>query len=314
MKITSTLFFAGILSSLLLIGCKSEPNAPNQNLLNDQVSFNTVDNDLALMKDGGMPLDNAAGVFSIGWNEMFRPFMDSAEVKGMAFAVAFGERETDLPHFKKFGLDMGNVFINYTGNHIEMHKRFHERRGTAYTLFKRPFGHSDNLLEYIANTEYQFEVTGSEYFAPVTITVTSPSALMNITSPQFGEVIDPTQELTINWEGGNAGKVGLRLMPNMKPRRGHDGGPGGGPGGMHHGDGGFEPMPPFDHILFVILDENTGTYTFTAEQIQEVINGIPANGLRVEVSQMDFGAVEHENGTLRTAMRNGNSVMLRIQE
>jgi hypothetical protein len=33
-----------------------------------------------------------------------------------------------------------------------------------------------------------------------------------------------------------------------------------------------------------------------------------------EVSQMDFGEVEHTNGTLHTAMRNGSSVMLRIQQ
>ncbi|MCW8805342.1 MAG: hypothetical protein OQK56_02680 [Ignavibacteriaceae bacterium] len=34
----------------------------------------------------------------------------------------------------------------------------------------------------------------------------------------------------------------------------------------------------------------------------------------VEVSQMDFVDVEHPNGTLHTAMRNGNSVMMRIQQ
>lgn len=304
MKLKFSIILPLLAITLLLFGCKSEVNSPDQNdLLSDQLSYETMDSDLALMKDGGMPLDSAAGVFSIGWNEMFRPFMDSSEVKGMAFAVAFGERETDLPHFKKFGLDMGNVFINYTGNQIEMHKRFHERRGTAYSLFKRPFGHSDNLIEYIPNTEYQFEVTGSELFAPITISLTSPNALMDITSPDNGQVIDPTQDLTINWEGGKEGKVGVRLMPHVRPHRG----PEGGPGGMG------ENHPPFDRIIFVILETNTGTYTFPAEQIQRILNGINANGLMAEVSQMDFGEVEHENGMLHTAMKNGSSVMLRIE-
>jgi len=298
---------------LFFLGCQSDPNSPDQNnSLTDQPLYQTVDGDLALMKAGGMPLDSAAGVFSIGWDEIFRPFMDTSNIKGMAFAVAFGDRPADLPHFRKFGLDMGDIFINYSGNQIQMYKNMHPRRGVAYSLFERPFGHceAENLLEFIPNTEYQFEVTGSEYFAPVTITVTSPAALMNITSPAFGDIIDPTQDLTITWEGGNAGKVGVRLMPHLRPRRGHDGGP----GGMYGGDFRPEPMPPFDHVIFVILDENTGTYTFTAEQIQDLINGIPANGLRAEVSQMDFGSVEHENGTLRTAMRNGNSIMMRIQQ
>ena len=66
--------------------------------------------------------------------------------------------------------------------------------------------------------------------------------------------------------------------------------------------------------IYVSLEENTGTYTFSAEQIQRILNGIPANGLIAEVSQMDFGEVEHENGTLRTAMKNGSSVMMRIQQ
>ncbi len=297
---------------LFFWGCQSDPNSPDENNLSDQPVYQTVDGDLALMKAGGMPMDSAAGVFSIGWNEIFRPFMDTSNIKGMAFAVAFGDINGALIHFRRVGLDMGNVFINYSGSQIEMYKNVHPRMGVAYSLFERPFGHcnSENLLEFIPNTEYQFEVTGSENFAPVTITVTSPAALMNITNPAFGDFIDPAQNLTINWEGGNAGKVGVRLMPQMRPRMGHDGRP----GGMRGGGPGQEPLPPMDRVIFVILDENTGTYTFTSEQIQELINGIPVNGLRAEVSQMDFGSVEHENGTLRTAMRNGNSIMLRIQQ
>ena len=301
------LVFAGLLATIFLFGCKSEVNSPDRNdFLSDQLSFETVDSDLALMKDGGMLLDSAAGVFSIGWNEIFRPFMDSSRIKGMAFAVAFGERRTDLLHFRKFGLDMGNIFINYSGNQVEMYKHIHPMRGVAYSLFERPFGkcESENMLEFMSNTEYQFEVTGSENFAPITITLTSPAALMNITSPDFGEIINPAEDLTINWEGGNEGKVGIRLMPGLKPRKG----PGGKPGGR-----GKDHKPPMDRVIFVILETNPGTYTFTSEQIQELINGIPADGLRAEVSQMDFGEVEHQNGTLHTAMRNGNSVMMRIE-
>jgi len=303
MKNKSIFILTGIISIFFLIACQSELNSPNQNNLNDQPSFETVNSDLALMKDGGMPLDDAAGVFSIGWNEMFRPFEDSNTVKGMAFAVAFGERETDLSHFRRFGLDMGNIFINYSGNQIEMQKRFHDRRGIAYSLFKRPFGHSENLLEYLPDTEYQFEVSGSEVFAPITISLTSPSALMDITSHISGEIINPAEDLTVIWEGGNEGKVALRLMPHLRPHRG--------PGGGRHGMG--EHHPPFDRVLFIVLETNPGTYTFTSEQVQRIMNDLDTDGLMVEVSQMEFGEVSHSNGTLRTAMRNGSSVMLRIQ-
>ena len=312
MKILTALGLISIFLVLFLNGCQSDPNSPDENsFLTDQPAYQTVDGDLALMKAGGMPLDSAAGVFSIGWNEIFRPFMDSSRIKGMAFAVAFGERPTDLPHFRKFGLDMGDITISYSGNQVEMHKNIHPRRGIAYSLFERPFGHcdSENMLDFIPNADYEFEVSGSENFAPITITLTSPSALMNITSPMFGEFINPAEDLTINWEGGNAGKVGIRLMPAFRPRRGHDGGP----GGMNGGPG-PHPTPPMDRVIFIILETNTDTYTFTTEEIQELINGIPADGLRAEVSQMDFGEVEHENGMLHTAMRNGNSIMMRIQQ
>jgi len=302
MKNKSIFILTGIISILFLLACQSELNSPNQNNLNDQPSFETVNSDLALMKDGGMPLDDAAGVFSIGWNEMFRPFEDSNTVKGMAFAVAFGERETDLSHFRRFGLDMGNIFINYSGNQIELQKRFHDRRGIAYSLFKRPFGHSENLLEYLPDTEYQFEVSGSEVFAPITISLTSPSALMDITSHISGEIINPAEELTVIWEGGNEGKVALRLMPHLRPHIG--------PGGGRHGMG--EHHPPFDRVLFIVLETNPGTYTFTSEQVQRIMNDLDTDGLMVEVSQMEFGEVVHPNGILHTAMRNGNSVMLRV--
>lgn len=308
MKNKLVLFFAALLTSIFLFGCKSEVNSPAGNeSLTDQLSYQTVDNDLALLKDGGMPLDSAAGIFSIGWNEIFRPFMDSSRIKGMAFAVAFGERESGLLHFRKFGLDMGNIFINYSGNQVEMYKHTHPMRGIAYSLFERPFGHceSENMLEFIPNTDYQFEVSGSENFAPIIITLTSPSELMDITSPTNGEILDPTKDLTINWEGGNEGKVTLRLMPHLRP-------PQRGPHGRHGEPP--QPPPPFDKVIFVILDNNPGTYTITAAQIQEMLNGIQTDGLMAEVSQMDFGEVTHPNGTLETAMRNGNSVIMRIQQ
>jgi hypothetical protein len=299
------LLTGGLAVAFFAFGCQSELNSPERNnLLKDEMSYETLDSDLEMMNRGGMPLDDAAGIFSIGWNEMFKSIENGSQVRGMAFAVAFGERQTDLRHFRKFGLDMGNIFINYSGNQIEMHKRFHDRRGVAYSLFNKPFGNSLNLLEFIPNTEYEFEVTGSEYFEPITINLTSPNALMDITSHSSGDEINPAENLTINWDGGSSeGKVAVRLMPHMKYNKG--------PKGGHRGPGKHHPR--LDRIIFEILETNTGTYTFTAEVLQRVLYEIDAEVLMVEVSQMDFGEVEHNNGMIRTAMRNGNSVKLIIK-
>ena len=272
----------------------NEVNSPQRDsfLADKNNSFETIDSDLFLLKEGGMDIDASAGIFSIGWNEIFRPFDDERHIMGMAFAVAFGEPNDRL----KFGLNMGSVFINYGDHQTELYKKTNDRRGTMYSLFKRPFGDSDQLLEFIPNTEYKFEVTGSDQFTPITISLTSPSTLMNITSHSFGDVIDPTQDLTITWEGGNAdGKVAVRLMPFSLRKKGR------------------KDRLHFDNIIFEILDTNTGEYTFTSEQIQELLNRVDARHFVLGVSQMDIGEVEHENGILHTAMRNGNSVMLAVE-
>ena len=272
----------------------NEVNSPQRDsfLADKNNSFETIDSDLFLLKEGGMDIDAAAGIFSIGWNEIFRPFDDERHIMGMAFAVAFGE-----PNDRhKFGLNMGSVFINYGDHQMELHKKTNDRRGTMYSLFKRPFGDSDQLLEFIPNTEYQFEVTGSDRFSPITLSLISPDALIDITSHDHGNVIDPAQDLTVTWEGGNDdGKVAVRLMPFSLRKKGR------------------KDRLLFDHIIFEILDTNTGEYTFTAERIQELLNRVDARHFVLGVSQMDFGEVEHDNGILHTAMRNGNSVKLLVE-
>jgi len=294
LKKSFALLVTVFVSGVLFIACNNV-NSPDDRFADflENSSFQTIDSDLALLKEGGMDIDASAGIFSIGWNEIFRPFDDERHIMGMAFAVAFGEPND----FHKFGLNMCFVFINYGDHQMELHKKTNDRRGTMYSLFKRPFGDSDKLLDFIPNTEYQFEVTGSDQFTPITISLTSPSSLINITSHSFGDVIDLAQDLAITWEGGNAdGKVALRLMPHFRRHNHRD-----------------NRNPHRDQIIFVILDSNPGHYTFTAEQIQELLNGVDTRHFALGVSQMEFGEVDHDNGILHTAMRNGNSVWLSVQ-
>ena len=289
---------------IFFIACNEvNTSGPEQTLFGENTSYETIDSDLSLLKESGMPLDDAAGVFSISWNDIFRPLDYNSEITGTAFAVAFGEENNTYRHFQRFGLDMGSVFIDYAEHQIEMNKRINDRLGTAYTIFRYPFGHSDQVLEFIPDTEYNFEVTGSDYFAPITITLLSPAALMDITSHSNADIIDPTKDLTITWEGGNdEGKVAVRLIPFNRRIRGI------------RGDRGSHHFPHFDRIIFEVLESNSGTYSFTSNQLQRVLEGIDTRGIIIGVSQMDIGEVTHENGVLYTAMRNGDNVVLRIGE
>ncbi len=298
----------GLFLVFITTGCNSDVNSPD-NLNSDSTElfkFETVESDIALLKDFGVPIIDGDGVFSIGWNEIFRPFNDDSHIKGMAFAVAFSDTNNDWPFFPKRGLNMGVVNIDYSGNQIQMHKMFHRGRGIAYSLFNRPFGGSDVLLEYIPNTEYTFNVSGSENFSPATITLTSPASLINITNYSFGDVIDPTQDLTINWDGGNLnGKVAIRVMAHFAPPNKIKGPKN---KNMHPGPG---PHPR--NAIVIVLDNNQGTYTLTADQIQSLISELNAEKIVVGVSQFDIGSFEHDGKTLHTSMRNGTSIMLNIQ-
>jgi len=304
MKILVFLFLV-----LAIAGCKSDvnsPEGPNAEAL-ELFKFETVESELALLKGGGMPLPEGDAVFSIGWNEIFRPIDDDSHIKGMAFAVAFGDTNTECTNFPRLGLDMGTINIGYAGNQIQMHKMFHHRRGTAYSLFNRPFGGSDVLLEYVPSTEYTFNISGAEKFSATTITLLSPASLINITSHNHTDIIDPQQDLTVTWEGGNSeGKIALRVMAHFNPQHG------GGMKGKHHP--GIHPPGPHPGVaVVVILDSNPGQYTFTAEQIQNLISELGADKIVIDVSQFDLGEIEHEGKVLHTAMRNGTSVMLKIQ-
>ena len=300
LKQSFALLVTVLVSGFLFVACDNVNN-PDDRFADflENSSFQTIESDLALLKDGGIPIDESDGVFSIGWNEIFRPIDDELQIRGMAFAVAFGE----VNDFYKFGINMGSVIINYGDHNLELHKKTNDRRGTMYSLFKKPFGHSDQLLEYIPGIDYEFQVTGSDAITAFSFSLMSPSALMDITSHEHGNVIDPTQDLTITWDGGNAdGKVAVRLMAHIR----HDKGPRGkGPKGPRH------PHP--DHIIFEILDTNTGEYTFTSAQIQELLSKDDSAHLMVGVSQMDVGEVEHDSKVFHTVMRNGNSVKLKVE-
>lgn len=300
--------FTGLFLVFILASCNSDVNSPD-NLNSDSIElykFETVESDMGLLKDFGVPIVEGDGVFSIGWNEIFRPFDDDSHIKGMAFAVALSDTNTDWPFFPKRGLNMGIINIDYSGNQVQMHKIFHRKRGVAYSLFNRPFGGSDVLLEYIPNTEYTFNVSGSESFSPATITLTSPASLINITNHSFGDVIDPTQDLTINWDGGNLnGKIAIRVMGLFPP-----------PSKIKGPKGKNMPPKPGPHpreAIVIVLETNPGTYTISAEQIQSLVSEMNAEKIVVEVSQFDIGGFEHDGKTLHTAMRNGASLVLGVQ-
>jgi len=316
MRVRNFVRLAVVISLVSLLGCNEQVNEPDGFQLADleHYKFETVENDLSLLKAGGMHFIEGDGVFSIGWNEVFRKFDDDARIKGMAFAVVFGEQSTTSDKFPGYGIDMGTVTINYTNGEIELHKMQHDARGTAYLLFHRPFGGSDNLLEYIPSTDYQFVVSGSDSFSPLNVTFTSPASLINISNLAHGDDINVSEDLTVTWDGGNAdGQIAIRVMAHHNPFEGGRDGRGG-PGGRGGPRGHHPPHPGINKgdVIIEFLDNNPGEYTISAETIQNLIGDTGADKLVVGVSQFEMSEIQHDGKTINTAMRNGNSVMLDI--
>jgi hypothetical protein len=284
----------------ITLGCQSEVNNPGDRIDEETelYKFQTLENDLELLNKGGMQIPEGDGVFSIGWNEIFRPFNDDSQIKGMSFAVAFGDRNTESLHFPRFGIDMGTIMINYASNQIEMHKFFHPRRGTAYSLFNRPFGASELLLDYIPDTEYTFNISGSENFPSGQLTLTSPVSLIDITSHTHGDTFNPNQDLHLTWEGGNTdGKIAIQFLVHLR----------------FQGAGNNHPAPKVKHIIVEILENNPGEYTIPSERLRRLLSVTGAERIVIGVSQFDLGETELNGKLIHTAMRNGTSVMLVVE-
>ncbi len=77
LKKSFALLVTVFVSGFLFVACDNVNN-PDDRFADflENSSFQTIESDLALLKDGGIPIDESDGVFSIGWNEIFRPFDD----------------------------------------------------------------------------------------------------------------------------------------------------------------------------------------------------------------------------------------------
>ena len=325
-KILFSFLISAAIGFLSISGC-SNPASTNVNQINQDQTLSKstyLENDLGLLKTAGINFDSSQGCFSIGWNQIFFPPDSTDKLTSGAFAVGFQAGETPSKPFLRSGVDMGSVYLNYSGNQLQFEKQQTPDGGYFYSIMPVP-NQNDTPIEFVANGSYQFQVIGSPEFSAVTFSLTAPSSLINITSPVQGTVINPNENLTISWQGGNAdGPIVIRLMPSIQPPQGNGHGQGNPPphgiGNTPPGNGGHWHHPPMpghdpDHEGIVItLQSNPGHYTITASQIQEFINKTSAEFIVVGVGQFNESSIAHDNGNLRAVMRNGDGVGLQIQQ
>lgn len=331
-RIIRKLHVASLLVGMLLLwGCSDRPdlNQPGNESTVTDATASTIENEYLAVEDAGGNLGDAKGIFELGWQELFRPGTDSSMVVGHAMAVGFDSTPVQCNRRPPMGVDMGSVYLNFGGNHVEFLKLTGRNGGTAYVSSPkpRPGVEPGPGIGFISSGTYEFEVTGSSAFPAVTTGLLAPPALLNLEGPADGDSINPADDLVVTWQGGYAdAAMVLVVMPALPPMGGPGGGrgPGGGPG---HGEGGQRGpgngeggpgnigrdgedhpgpgMPPPDSTrgIVVRLTTNPGTYTLPAADLRQLIQKSGAKGLRIEVSQLTVNQVDHDGGKIHIVMR-----------
>ena len=249
-----------------------------------------------------------------------RPEGVDSDPRGHARAIAFGEA---LEDGRRSGIDMGTVTLSYPDDQVELTKRERPKGGTIYTSFSGPRHENPTSVGFAGNGEYEFDVSGSDQFAAVKLSVTAPSELMNITSHSRGDTVIPGEDLVIEWSGGGDGKVAISIAaltgecpdkqdrPNgprgRGERRGRHGGGPGGPGGYGGGH------PKAANVLLEMIDGNNGEYTLTADRFAELVGDSGATRIAVHVSQLIASDVDHGGETLWAVLHTGDRVMLELE-
>lgn len=325
--------FELLLCGLLLAGCSDNSQSTGATTGStssdptNTLAVNVAESELTLLRAAGIDVGDGKGIFSIGWRQMFNPQNQTESTVGQAMAIGFDSNRGIS--MRRRGVDMGSVSVNFASAHLSLQKRMTSDGRVIYTSSFGP-REAETNIEFISGGTYEFEVSGSSQFSALNTSVTAPAALINITAPARGDSLSNPNDLTLTWQGGNSGSgIVIAIAPAPpRPPEGPPRGPGefGGPppGGDRHmgpGGGGMRP-PPGDHppmldstrAIIVKLDNNPGTYTIAASKIQDLISRTSAHGLLCTVSQMSVNDVDHDGGTVHVVFRNGDGVMVKVQQ
>ncbi|RQW06630.1 MAG: hypothetical protein EH225_02965 [Calditrichaeota bacterium] len=292
----------------LMAGCSGEEDqAVNSLDTASETYFTDIETQMEYFENGGIAFQNINGIFTIGWRNFFRTNVLFGEPAGHAFAVASDRIQNNPPRPLHGGLDMGEIDIVFDNNRVEMIKRDHPLGGTVYMAGPHPGNPPVNPLVFIPNIDYMFEITGSQYFPASDIILHSPAALLEISSHAHGQKIRPDNDLILEWTGGISGTgVVLHVVP-LRGNFQNPIGPGNRPGRL------LAPLPPLlPHGIIKRLDDNPGQYTFTTDEIQNLIRRSGAEAIVCGVSQWESENVSLNNLRLKTILQNEDRVFLNV--
>ncbi|MGA7160889.1 MAG: hypothetical protein WBZ48_07795 [Bacteroidota bacterium] len=310
-------------AGLLMAGCSNTTQpitvAGRSADLHSSVAGSIIDDENMASHISGVPVDSSDGVFDIGWNPFVGPIAQDSERLGDASVVVFDTLATETGRRSLHdGEDIGSVSLIYSGNALEFRKIQHFYGGTFYSLFPHLFGNANPELTFVPNTTYEFEVSGSSLFPATKVSITSPPALIDITSDTNGQQINADSDLVLAWSGGNpVAGVLIRIIPMIV--FGPDGfthygsgmrETGGGiPAGIHYG--GPERSVQIDTGYTLVLASNSGNAVIPASAIQQLLYA--TSTLSVSVSEFSTVEFNQDSRKYLMVMRDGDRRMIVVK-
>ena len=221
---------------------------------------------------------------------------------------------------------MGSVYLKYSETNLELNKIDTPRGGIFYTNYKPQFigrrgrigqipsrgnrplrsreqvinfnGPTANFVpvEFIADTEYKFEIGGSDNISPFEVSIKSPEELVSLTSHGNRDEIDPEADLKLTWEGASDGQVIIRIIAPQNFRQ-------------------ADRNDPIDFRggILETTQANTGEYIIPKERLQNILENSIVPMLWIHVSVLQVSEVEHESQTYHGIMRNGDQAILIVK-
>lgn len=318
----------GLVLMGVVAGC-SDASGPGDDraLIEATNAVASVNSGVESLTSDGVVLDGTRALFSLGWQERFHPGVLTNTLVGNAMAVGIGERDTNLRPMLRSSIDLGTVTLAYAGNTVELRKHASLKGGVVYTLRSRPRDEASILLDFVPNTVYEFSASGSADFSAAKISVTTPAALIGITSHTHEQVIGASVDLTLVWSGGKQNQgVAIVLGPARGQKAGDEMGirgprGGGGQGGGNarrgpHGPGnpgaGVGELEMAKHVI-IKLETNPGTYTIPSATVQEVVSQSTNGWVVCGVTQIDGTTADHDGGKIQAILRDGARVLLKAE-
>lgn len=245
-------------------------------------------------------------------------------------------------------IELNKIDVRDRGYFYEYGKRRGGKHGKGPRMGQGGFQQPEILedieeIPYLPGGVYKFETSGTDNLPAITVEATAPDNNIQIISPAAGASIDTTVELKVAWNGSITDQnLVVVLLPEIDRgdfKGGRPGGHQGGQNGMRPPKGnqgqGMRPQqgnlgqgpdpsnsfggPKLKHPMFseyaarYVVEQNTGEFTFSLEDIQKVLSHENVIGLRLEV--MQASAIEINDGIAKYVVqfRLGDMVQLQIQ-